>query len=81
MAIPTRWHSLWLCIRPEMSWRATARLALVEHLEGLGLSVVATDDAIYVLGGIGEIVESKNARLPVGSWVGGMTGPSKSSTP
>ena len=25
-------------------------------------------------GGIGEIVESKNARLPVGSWVGGMTG-------
>jgi NADPH-dependent curcumin reductase CurA len=25
-------------------------------------------------GGIGEVVESKNARLPVGTWVGGMTG-------
>lgn len=25
-------------------------------------------------GGIGEVVESKNARLPVGAWVGGMTG-------
>lgn len=25
-------------------------------------------------GGIGEVIESKNARLPVGAWVGGMTG-------
>jgi len=31
-------------------------------------------DEIMRAGGIGEVIESKNARLPVGTWVSGMTG-------